>query len=93
VEDFTQAEIAQAVKTGAYKELPTQTLERYLAACSVRRPGDDVEAHELTNLQLALRGELTRRVTRPERTVNFVAAWIGAIAAVVALLFILFRRH
>jgi hypothetical protein len=93
VTDSTQAQIKQAVQTGAYRQLPTDTLEWYLAACISGKPGNDAEAQELTNLQVALRAELTRRDTRSERTGNFVAAWIGAIAAVVALLVIVFRHH
>lgn len=93
VTDFTQAQIKQAVQTGAYKRLPTDTLEWYLGACVSSRPGNDAEAQELTKLQAALRDELTRRDTRSERTINYVAGWIGAIAAIVALLAIVFRHH
>jgi len=93
VEDFTRAQIKQAVQSGSYKGLPTETLERYLYACTAGESGNDDEAHELADLQPALRDELTRRATRSERTGNRVAAWIGALAAVVALLLIIFRHH
>jgi hypothetical protein len=93
VEDSTRAQIRQAVEDGSYKQLPTETLEWYLAACSSAGPGSAVESQELSNVQAALRDELTRRATRSERTGTRVAAWIGLLAAVVALLVILFRHH
>jgi hypothetical protein len=78
--DFNRAEIAQAVRTGAYKRLPIETLERYLAVCS----GDA----SVWDLQAALTAELTRRDSRPERTSTVVGACIGAIGAVIALVLI-----